>query len=245
MQDQWFGDEGDFVKYTLLRRICGTTARNGQPPLSLGVVWYLPESKCTRFLDPNVRYGSEDRELSQRLRCWHQEKERHEKRHGVRLIEDSDLFPNNTVWFRCPVPMSRGSRAAWLKGALRAVGKSRVVFLDPDTGLQPSSRGGGAYVLLEELKAFCRLPGKPTVVVYQHRRRKRWETQVGEQIEQITNLSCRKCFAVRHPKLGQRFFYVIPSEDDRDLVRKRVEELSWEETALRRASRTAPQAGRR
>lgn len=244
MQDRWFGDEGDFVKYTLLRRICGITARNTQPRLSLGVVWYLRESKRIHYLDPNVRYGSEDRELVQRLRCWHQEKERQEERRGVRLIEDSGLFPNDTVWFRCPVPIPRASRAAWSKRARQAVSKSRVVFLDPDTGLQPSSRGGAAYVLLAELEAFCSLPQKPTVVVYQHRRRKRWEAQVSDQIEQIAKLSCRDCFAVRHPKLGQRFFYVIPSEDDCDLVRKRVEELSWQETALRRSSPTAPRAGR-
>ena len=229
MQNQWFGDEGDFVKYTLLRRICGITAQNAEPPLPLGVVWYLRGSK-RGYLHPDSPYEFEDRELFQRLRSWNQERERHERIRGIRLIEHSGLFPPDTSWFSELVPPVKGQREKWLQRALTAVRESRVVFLDPDTGLQPSSKGGGAHVLPGELEAFCSLPKQPTVVVYQHRRRERWRAQIDDQIKQVERLAGRDCFAVWHPELGRSFFYLIPCQGDRDLLRKRVQELcGWEQ----------------
>lgn len=229
MRDQWFGDEGDFVKFRLLRKICGITAQDGGEKLSLGVVWYRRETKRTGYLDSTGDYEHEDSELFRRLLQWNQE----ENKRGIRLIERSGLLPD-TAWFGCPMEPSK-SRTSWLKKALKRVAKSRVVFLDPDTGLAPT-RPTRAHVLFCELRDFCAQEECPTVVVYQHSRRSDWEPQVKEQTKEIKDrlnlneLSGRAPFAVRHPKLTQRFFYVIPSERDRELVQRRVGELRFSES---------------
>ena len=225
MQDQWFGDEGDFVKFCLLRRICGITA-NGDP-LPLGVVWYLRNAKRTDYLAPGQPYEAEDPDLFQSLREW----VRDERSRGVSLIENSFLFPTDTVWFSDLVP-ARG-RDKWLKSALAAVEGCRVVFLDPDTGLQPE-KGTGNHVLLNELTKFCEAASEPTVVVYQHRRHKDLKEQVQEQTAQIKKWSRRdRVVAVWHSQFNDRLFYVLPSEADREIVLRRIEASCWKQETVR------------
>lgn len=233
MRDQWFGDEGDFVKYALLRKICGITANDGRETLSLGVVWYLQKTKRTDYLNPDRRYEEQDQDLFWTLRDWI----RDEGRQGVSLIQTSFLFPDDTVWFRdeVPSPNKTDEREQWLRRAQAKVTERRVVFLDPDKGLQPEDPSG-EHVLFDELEAFCGLEGQPTVVVYQHSRRQKWENQVKEQAREIRDRlglnesSGRAPFGVRHPELNQRFFYVIPSERDRELVQRRIRELRASES---------------
>lgn len=232
MQDQWFGDEGDFVKFRFLRQICGITAKDDGPRLSLGVVWYKREPKSLAYLESGSGgegYETEDGDLFRSLRGWM----RNERCGGVSLIEKSGLFPPDTVWFPNLVPPSSSDRDEWLKIALAKVSGRDMVFLDPDTGLQPK-KGTGDHVLYGELKKFCDAVSEPTVVVYQHRRHQKWEDQVEEQTAQIKKWSARDCVvAVRRRRLDNRLdprlFYVIPSkrEKDREVVLKRIRELQW------------------
>ena len=231
MQDQWFGDEGDFVKYTLLRKICGITAGDGGHRLRLAVVWYKQESKLVNYLRPGSPYESEDQYLFQRLRHWIED----ERTRGLSLMENSFLFPPDTVWFAESVPPSAKARTAWLKRALAKVAEteSRITFLDPDTGLlPPSKKSGGAYVLPTELSAFCE-PARNTVVVYQHSwrvdREKRIEKQIKPQIEGQADPIKHRIVTVQHKRLTDRFFYVIPSTgNDGQLVLDRITEPPFE-----------------
>lgn len=217
MRDQWFGDEGDFVKYALLRKICGIYPEC-RPLLSLGVVWYLRESKRLGYLDPGGQYGGQDPDLFRSLRGWI----RDERGRGVSLIEKSFLFPADTVWFSDIVEPSEEPRKEWLHRARDAVARSRVVFLDPDVGLAPD-KPTGDHVLGCELEAFCCLDQQPTVVVYQHSWRMEREKQIETQIEKHADRIRRRIIAVQHKTLRNRFFYVIPStEDDGQLVLDRI-----------------------
>ena len=221
MQNKYFGDGGDFVKFRLLRTICGIEPRGDR--LSLGVVWYLRESKRTGYLSDR-KYESEDAQLFRKLRCWNE----NEPEHGVSLIEKSDLFPEDTSWFSKPLPKSKKKRMSWLKEALCAVQGKQVVFLDPDTGfVAPKAKSGGEYVLQDELTAFCDATREHTVIVYQHRWRSK--TQIEQQRPQIQELSQRPCVhATWCPRLSERLFYVIPSEGDSEVVRRRIAEMGWE-----------------
>ena len=226
MQNQWFGDEGDFVKYRLLRQICGITAKADDPRLSLGVVWYKRESKNLSYLETRKGgkdYEREDGDLFRTLQAWMQD----ERSRGVSLMENSFLFPDNTVWFSDLVPNSDGDRDRWLNRALATVERCGVVFLDPDTGLQPK-KGTGKHVLWKELKKFCEAAPAPTVVVYQHSRRKKLSNQVEEQTAQIKEQSGRDCVvAVSARAHDQRLFYVIPAKGSREVVLTRVRDLKW------------------
>ena len=223
MQDQWFGDEGDFVKFRLLRHLCGITAKDG-PRLSLGVVWYKREPKNLAYLEPGgggEGYEAEDGDLFRSLRGWM----RDERSRGVSLMEGSFLFPADTVWFSDAVPAS--GREKWLLRASAAVNGRRVVFLDPDTGMAPK-KGTGKHVLWDELTTFCTAEPEPTVIVYQHSRRRKRNQQIKEQIAQIRNSSGRDCVvAVWRREPDQRLFYVIPSERDRKTILERIGLLKW------------------
>ena len=226
MQNRYFGDIGDFVKYRLLRSLCGFTGDGGQ--LSLGVVWYLNEEtgdgKFVDYLDDcDSPYRTADEVLFDRLKCFRQEWTPHEMNYrrsrNVRLLEDSGLFPD-AVWYSTCMPPLKNKRSMWLQGALEAVRGRRVVFLDPDNGLVPSTLRHGKmaakYLLWEELEAFCSSETSPHVVIYQHRRRIPLEEQIDVQTREIR---CRiagvDLFAIVPPK-ASRVFYVIPSRRDRD-----------------------------
>ena len=226
MQDRYFGDIGDFVKYRLLRSLCGFTEDGGQ--LSLGVVWYLNEEagdgKFVDYLDDcDSPYRTADKVLFDRLKCFRQVWTSHEMNYrrsrNVRLLEGSGLFPD-AVWYSTCVPPLKNKRSMWLQAALEAVRGRRVVFLDPDNGLVPSTLRHGKmaakYLLWEELEAFCSSETSPHVVIYQHRRRIPLEEQIDAQTREIR---CRiagvDLFAIVPPK-ASRVFYVIPSRRDRD-----------------------------
>ena len=218
MRSHYVGDEGDFVKYTLLRRICGTAAGDGGEKLSLGIVWYLRETKRVGYLSKPGDHREADPEVFDRLQRWN----RDEQRRGVRLIEGSGLLPD-TVYFGCPVQPFK-ARASWLQLALRRVARCRVVFLDPDIGLAPG-RPTRDHVLNSELEGFCCLEQRPTVVVYQHARRLERRQQIESQIESQPDHIRDRMVAVQHKRLKNRFFYVIPStEDDGRLVLSRIAE---------------------
>ena len=91
MRNQWFGDEGDFVKYQLLRKICGITAEDGRAKLSLGVVWYPARNRNARVYLQDSERKEEDPKLYDRLQRWNED----EKGRGISLVEFSNLFP---VW---------------------------------------------------------------------------------------------------------------------------------------------------
>lgn len=227
MRNQWFGDEGDFVKFRLLRRICGITADDGGPRLSLGVIWYFRESKRTDYLRSSMGYEQEDPELFRKLREWIED----ERARGVSLIPGSGLFPSDTAWFSETVPPSWQERTQWFERALAKVAKCGVVFLDPDIGLQPpGGRGKGNYVLMEELKALCEAAPQCTAIVYQHRQRRKPDQQIEEQATQVRNQAGldRAVVATWDPTLPGRLFYVVPAETDHQIVRCRIRELGWE-----------------
>ena len=227
MQNRYFGDIGDFVKYRLLRSLCGFTEDGGQ--LSLGVVWYLNEEagdgKFVDYLDDcDSPYRTADGVLFDRLKCFRQVWTPHEMNYrrsrNVLLLEDSGLFPD-AVWYSTCVPPLKKERSMWLQGALEAVRGRRVVFLDPDNGLevrstQKTGKKRAKYVLWGELKEFCSLKQNSHVVVYQHRQR----CSLLEQIDvQMKEMRCWTpdvdLFAVVPPNAKQ-VFYVIPSRKERD-----------------------------
>ncbi len=253
MQDQYFGDEGDFVKFRLLRKICGITADDGGPRLPLGVVWYRVElgegSKSTEGGRTGYLYqdGNEtaDPDLFLFLRECVDENDRR-----ISRLHDSSMFPG-AVWYfeEAPRPRQGDSRADWNAGALSTVRDSRVVFLDPDNGLAPPSvekhhARATKYVFWDELQEFCSLKGDPTVVVYQHRRRVAAMQQVAEQVRGIRTCTGRdQVVAVMDPKLSQRLFYVIPStrESERKLALSRIKAITMSDVCIGLLSSPGPE----
>ncbi len=176
MQNKYVGDIGDFGKYELLRYLA-------KAQLPLGVNWYLTpdeeycgDGRLTAYLNSGLMEDY-DSDLFTRLYCLVKK-----ERRNVREVETSDILSADTAYYSRPLDWVQVTpentrtayRAAWHQSALTAMKNSKLVFLDPDNGLQvksvsPTSSKGNKYIAFEELKDYTQL-GK-SVVFYNHRER--------------------------------------------------------------------------
>ena len=230
MQDQYFGDEGDFVKFRLLRQICGMRANERRGRLSLGVVWYLVENEGgkdggrTAYLESD-EYMEADPDLHTNLKSW---VDLGDER-AVSLIEESKLFPKETTAYYSDI-VPKDGRSEWLDTALKSTAEREVIFLDPDNGLAPPSvkehyKKSRKHVFGNEIKRFCQSK-QTTLVMYQHVRRVRAMVQLADQIAELLKWSGRDLIVpVMHHKLSRRLFYLLPGERKRQVVLNRIHEM--------------------
>jgi hypothetical protein len=183
MQDGYVGDVRDFVKYGLLRRLCGK--KGPLSSLDLGVVWYRvrPEEVdpkgaagggLTRYLEQPEKWRRLDEELFDALGPIRAREDR-----TVLDVEESGLlgdrgrnaFFYSRFWTFRGIPRPRrgkevrsrcvGRREKWQCEALEAMDGADVVFLDPDNGIYtngcrsiPATNVSLKYVLPGEIRAF-------------------------------------------------------------------------------------------
>ena len=233
MQNRYFGDVGDFGKYGLLRRVCGVTSRDGGAELSLGVVWYLvadqshnEDGKHTAYLGKPDEYRECDPELFDGLGLLLDAS----GRRTVSRIERSGvgLLPRNTRFVGEHVP--RQGRPGWLGQAIDMVRDCDVAFLDPDIGFQPPSVGPGSkkavqYVLWTEAERFSESQERQTLIFYHHlNRTKRWADQIDDKLHEIRSRlgGGESAIPLLFKRGTGRVFFVVPSEEHRDLVTSRV-----------------------
>ncbi len=249
MQDQYFGDIGDFVKYGLLRQICGLTSKRGSKrKLSLGVVWYLMpngggnDGGNTSYLHNPEEYRECDEDLYDFLKSIVCSRRFTRK---VSHIQKSGLFPTRSV-YHDEILQSDGAtmpkeqylcrRKKWLARAKERVCKSDVVFCDPDNGLEVKSYDkdsirngeyiGGKFVFWDEAKQLYD-PIKQTVIFYQHRPlKKTMDKEVKDRTREIQrNLLQNDNRVVSIRFKGNRVFFVIPAGKHGKLVFDRLHEM--------------------
>lgn len=165
MQDNYIGDIGDYGKYGLLREVCAAD-------MSLSVNWYrvVPtkagkqdDGKYISYLSMPRIYREYDPILFDSLyKIVMQEQDRRIKR-----IEQENLFHAN--YFSEPLG---ADRKGWHIQALKRTGNSKVVFLDPDNGLETAKmyhkdNGTEKHVKWTELKDYY--TRGQNVILYQHR----------------------------------------------------------------------------
>ncbi len=233
MQNRYFGDVGDFGKYGLLRRICGVGAEDASEVFSLGVVWYLvgderhnEDGRHTTYLDKPEEYRDCDPELFDGLKSLLDGP----GPRAVTMIERSglELLPHGTKYVS--EPLTRERRSEWLSRAIEEVRDCDVVFLDPDRGFQPPSVKAGhqnavQYVLWKEAERFAESHEQQTLVFYHHlNRTKPWRDQIDEKIQEIGSRVAggEAAIPVLFKRGTGRVFFVVPSEEHRDLVTSRV-----------------------
>ena len=231
MQDKYAGDIGDFGKYGLLRWLCGDRGDGRQ--LRLGVIWYyvatdgqLPPlgNAFTYLFNPSPaeqRLVECDSELIEILRRLINQSQR-----SVADVEQSDVLPADTVYFRDEVPADAGERLRWFALAANLVGECDLVFLDPDNGL--SGNAGQQFATYDEAAQLYGA-GKSLVIyqsfgrvgagieIQQHAVALRRELGIDGPLGEIIALRFRRRFA--------RVFFVIPNPDKpdvADLLRERV-----------------------
>ncbi len=225
MQDQYFGDVGDYAKYKLLRYIVKTKLR-------LGVHWYLTPNRLgnasdgrhIQYLEQPDLYRKYDSELFDLLHD-----RVHDGRRCVCEIESSGLVPAS-YWsvalnYTCTnIAERRVLRQTWHENALKATKDAEVVFVDPDNGLEvqagPHTLKGPKYAYYDELNAFW--GRNQSLLIYQHLGRKG-----GTHLQQIEirkaeieqQLKQCKVFAL-HARRGsaRAFFFVAQAAHKDDLL---------------------------
>lgn len=236
MNDCFVADVGDFGKYGLLRALCAPNPPNGQPALSLGVVWYRTPSqgnapcigntfKVTRqYLIPsphNVdRFAACDPGLYAILQNINK---------GVLSLEavrKEAILPQGTVFVEDIVTAPR--RATYLGIAFTAVSPCNVVFLDPDNGIMDASvnlsNRSVEHCYLDEIQQLVRL-GK-SLVVYHHFDHTDRNNTLRKWLDNLRELDKgRSPFALSWHRVQARDFLVLPSPQHDALLRQRAKTM--------------------
>ncbi len=166
MKNQYFGDERDYLKYSLVRLLTS----NGELPTA--VCWLLTEDdggqdgrKLGYLLVPE-RWRKYDPKVYDYLR----RKVVDEGMRDVRVLEQ-DILLSGCTFFSEIVPVPREAREDYLNRFLGIAGEPKLVFFDPDNGVEVASvplgrRRAEKYVYQEELQeSFSRCH---SLLIYQH-----------------------------------------------------------------------------
>ena len=187
MRDAYVGNLGDFAKYSLLRALTGRPEKSEQP-LPLHTVWFRvrndmpPEPSTGRgwdYLRHPDRFKVCDRRLFECLTGFGRPEER-----SLDRVRRSDILPPGTRFRPEKVPDCyhardrRAAREAWTREMVSKVASQpcRIVFLDPDVGLAPTSletRASPRHVYPCEVNRFLESDPDWTLVVYQSLQRNR------------------------------------------------------------------------
>ncbi|MCK4998509.1 MAG: hypothetical protein KAS23_03205 [Anaerohalosphaera sp.] len=240
MQNKYVGDIGDYGKYGLLRALLPSVRK-------LGIVWYLVpneshlnDGKHTDYLTKR-KYIDCDRKLFSILKDIVSSGNR-----NVSKIEQSSIFPGNTVYFRpclsydginANSPTGRQRRISvreqWLGNALEAISDCDVVFLDPDNGLEtPSVKIHNAkapkYVYYNEVKKF--LSHTHTLLIYHHLSRNGDHNfQIKQRCKTLSELAggSYNVMSLRFKPYSPRAYFIVSNQEQ---VRSRVNDFvrsSW------------------
>lgn len=236
MNDCFVADVGDFGKYGLLRALCDPNPPDGQPALSLGVVWHRTPSqgnapcigntsKVTRqYLIPspdNVdRFAACDPGLYILLQSINK---------GVLSLEavrKEGVLPQRTVFVEDIVTAPR--RATYLGIAFTAVSPCDVVFLDPDNGIMDASVNLSGrsvrHCYLDEIRQVVRL-GK-SLVVYHHSGRTNRNAALRKWLDSLKQLDKdRSPFALSWHRVQARDFLILPNRQHGTVLRQRARDM--------------------
>ena len=240
MQNQFVGDIGDFGKYGLLRALTGLWPP--LPPedrLSLGVVWYRNEdtkggpSKGGPSNGQNTEYLFDPHKSSTFREYDHQLhdilKEIVSSSPSLEAVKSSFILGEDSCFYEEIVPQNTVARKEWAKKSQEITRDMKVVFLDPDTGIAPSSVKMGTkkspkYVFPTEVFSFLSPERNQTIIIYQHYAR----DQKGRESQMNLWKAATEGF-YRIPRIlatSQRAFIILPAPDHAVTIDKRLQDLA-------------------
>ncbi len=220
MKNQYFGDVNDYRKYGLLRIL------SGYGELSTGVCWMLTppdgrtDGKFLGYLDQPAKWKNHDPDLYDFL---YQTVSLEGKR-SVDLIERSDILPN--TMFHSDL-LSDGARARkdYFENVELILGKTDLIFFDPDNGFEVKSKKYGCkdsskYLFWHEFDQTY--AHGHSVLVYQHFTREKREDFISRTAEQIKRVTgCNIVFSYRTAHVV--FFLASQDKHSSQLERNQIE----------------------
>jgi len=215
MKNQFFGDENDYKKFSLLRLL----TQFGK--LKVTVCWmltdnnfrsdgrhteYLLEPKVWRPFDPAIFDLLRDSVITKSMR-------------DVNLFEKSNLLPT-AAFYSERLPENRADRSQYFKTLMEFAHGSDLIFFDPDNGIEVKStpygkKGYSKYLYWKELVPFFQ--AGHSLLIYQHfprSRRDMYIRNLSAEIEFRTGATHIYCFYT-----SRVLFVLIPqARHDKDLA---------------------------
>lgn len=166
MQDKWYADNRDIVKWSVLLIL----ARQYQMDRILQIAYYNPSDFGI------VEVDGQSHEIPKDVLAHFR---------SIKNIAVAFQRPRISV-FDLPL----GERDSYTRAATDFIrsfsGERCLVFLDPDTGLEPRGKSGTQHILNKEAKVFwSRLPSGWVFVLYQHQTNKAGKPWVNEKRAQL------------------------------------------------------------
>lgn len=223
MQNRYAGDIGDFGKFLLLKRLKSENIR-------LGVNWYLvlkeeenKDGEKTEYLE-NSKYVKTDKLLASQL-----SKIVNSENRGIKLIEESNVLPEGTIYYSEEVKQGKELRENWFKQSLSILKNADLIFLDPDNGMEVKScpskgrKKSIKYVYCDEVEEYYK--NGQSILIYQHATRKKLEEHRNEWAERfIKNLKLNKDQLVSI-KGNSRYYILIMQQKHKNTLSKSIKEL--------------------
>ena len=229
MQDRFVGDIGDFGKYGLLRALTGIWPE-AEPHLSLGVMWYRNAEESSKprspakdagYLDKPDRFRDCDPVLFDVLSEIVTSGER-----NLCVLERSGVL-GETAFHGQTVPKDADARKQWANRALKAVGDSTVVFVDPDVGLAPATaENSPAHARLAEIKPV--VERAQTLVIYQSfGRNEEHPEQMARWMESLPQAFSFEGIIriLRFRPYNPRAFIILPAAEHAEIIDARLKKM--------------------
>ena len=188
MQNRYVGDVGDFANNGLLRWLCGKPELDDDHPdsvarkLRLGVVWCMNNQDSNDYYGGTIGYLSKNLYNDSRFSVCDPSLYLHLKslvfadNRDILAFQKRRILPANTLFFGKELPHARGARVtsatarklrkSWLEKAHKRMQRARVVFVNPDIGIDFSvkSTSNAKYVTVNELKVLSK--GDKCLIIY-------------------------------------------------------------------------------
>lgn len=228
MKDQYFGDVGDYRKFSILR----TFAKEG---LEVLVCWMytLPDGRSDgrfveylskpewRSYEPDIFDFLHNAVLKDKVR-------------QLSLIEKSGLL-TGVSFFSEILREKATNRQVFFEALYKEAKNADLVFLDPDNGIEVASVKAGKknserYVYWEEMKELFGV-GK-SLLVYQHFGRQERNAFIQKTAQQVKDkLGAREVITLR---TKNSFYLLIPQQKHLPKLKKAVSKINdlWNEHAL-------------
>ena len=211
MKNQYFGDERDYLKYSLVRLLTS----NGELPTA--VCWLLTEDDGSQdgrkigYLLVPERWCKYDPTVYDYLR-------RKVVKEGIRDVKvlERDILLSGCTFFSKIVPVQREVREEYFNRFLGIAGNPKLVFFDPDNGVEVASAPLGSkrsrkYVYQKELKrSFSR---GHSLLIYQHFPRRKRLPFINEQSGKLRDLLSTNAVFTFHNSEVAFFLAVQPDHE--------------------------------
>ena len=222
MQDRYVGDVGDFVKYGLLRAICGAKR--------LGVAWYLHpnagpvgDGRHTAYLRDPDEWRHLDPALFDTLRGLLPDRRSVANIQQSGILGDAVFAADVLAVDEVKISDRDRWRGQWFDRIQRQLAACALVFADPDNGLVPNDRFRPAKKEstkgISIAEAIALAEGRPAVIYHHNSRRQ------GGHLDEIQWLKSQlpaRTMAYYWRRVSNRTFFLINADDE---VHRRVREF--------------------